>query len=292
MSLRPPAAWPVSRGGAGGEGGYGDGRGGGPGERDARRAGGRAERARAARAFVSEVLGHGHPCGEDAALLVSEIAWSFTPGCLLNARPGGHRAADGEGAARPGRAGAELPSSTESGFEGSFSLSAPELGARGAGIPGCYGRFDVPGVDLFCSCRVPERYLGRHFRRSWPCPVAARRWFANRFHRPARRGVGAGDVCVLRADAVLALARGRRAGASGPRRARPAAGAVCSHGSAARRTRRGAGGGSTGTGKTWQPTGDGFAGHGPAGSRPARSACLRRPAPLPEPEGRRPGSRG
>jgi hypothetical protein len=48
---------------------------------------GRAERARAARAFVSEVLGHGHPCGEDAALLVSEIAWSFTPGCLLNARP-------------------------------------------------------------------------------------------------------------------------------------------------------------------------------------------------------------
>jgi anti-sigma regulatory factor (Ser/Thr protein kinase) len=34
---------------------------------------GRAERARAARAFVSEVLGHGHPCGEDAALLVSEV---------------------------------------------------------------------------------------------------------------------------------------------------------------------------------------------------------------------------
>jgi anti-sigma regulatory factor (Ser/Thr protein kinase) len=34
---------------------------------------GRAERARAARAFVSEVLGSGHPCGDDAVLLVSEI---------------------------------------------------------------------------------------------------------------------------------------------------------------------------------------------------------------------------
>jgi anti-sigma regulatory factor (Ser/Thr protein kinase) len=34
---------------------------------------GRAERARAARAFVSAVLGSGHPCGDDAILLVSEI---------------------------------------------------------------------------------------------------------------------------------------------------------------------------------------------------------------------------
>lgn len=34
---------------------------------------GRAERARAARIFVSEVLGSGHPCEEVAVLLVSEI---------------------------------------------------------------------------------------------------------------------------------------------------------------------------------------------------------------------------
>ena len=34
---------------------------------------GRPERARAARAFVSEVLGAGHPCGDVAVLLVSEI---------------------------------------------------------------------------------------------------------------------------------------------------------------------------------------------------------------------------
>ena len=34
---------------------------------------GRAERARAARAFVSALLGPGHPCGDDVALLVSEV---------------------------------------------------------------------------------------------------------------------------------------------------------------------------------------------------------------------------
>jgi anti-sigma regulatory factor (Ser/Thr protein kinase) len=34
---------------------------------------GRAERARAARSFVSAVLGPGHPCGDVAALLVSEV---------------------------------------------------------------------------------------------------------------------------------------------------------------------------------------------------------------------------
>jgi serine/threonine-protein kinase RsbW len=34
---------------------------------------GRAERARVARAFVGGMLGPGHPCGDDAALLVSEL---------------------------------------------------------------------------------------------------------------------------------------------------------------------------------------------------------------------------
>jgi hypothetical protein len=34
---------------------------------------GRAERARAARAFVREMLGPGHPCGDVAVLLVSEV---------------------------------------------------------------------------------------------------------------------------------------------------------------------------------------------------------------------------
>jgi hypothetical protein len=34
---------------------------------------GRAERARAARAFMSAMLGRGHPCGDVAVLLVSGI---------------------------------------------------------------------------------------------------------------------------------------------------------------------------------------------------------------------------
>ena len=34
---------------------------------------GRAERARVARTFVGAVLGPGHPCGEDAALLAGEL---------------------------------------------------------------------------------------------------------------------------------------------------------------------------------------------------------------------------
>jgi anti-sigma regulatory factor (Ser/Thr protein kinase) len=34
---------------------------------------GRAERARLARAFIGSVLGPGHPCGDDAALLVDEL---------------------------------------------------------------------------------------------------------------------------------------------------------------------------------------------------------------------------
>jgi anti-sigma regulatory factor (Ser/Thr protein kinase) len=34
---------------------------------------GRAERARIARLFMAGVLGPGHPCGEDAVLLVSEL---------------------------------------------------------------------------------------------------------------------------------------------------------------------------------------------------------------------------
>ena len=40
---------------------------------------GRAERARAARAFVSEVLGSGHPCRDVAILLVSEVFGNSCP---------------------------------------------------------------------------------------------------------------------------------------------------------------------------------------------------------------------
>ena len=69
---------------------------------------------------------------------------------------------------------------------------------------------------------------------------------------------------------------------------RPTAGAVCPRGSTARQARRGAGGGSTGTAKAWQPTGTGSPATGrPAASAPLpglRTACGRR-------GGRRPGAR-
>ncbi len=45
----------------------------GPQIRESMTVAGRAERARVARAFVSGVLGPGHPCGDEAALLVSEL---------------------------------------------------------------------------------------------------------------------------------------------------------------------------------------------------------------------------
>jgi anti-sigma regulatory factor (Ser/Thr protein kinase) len=60
------------------------------------RAGGRAERARAARAIVGEVLGPGHPCGDVAVLLVSEVfgnsvrhGGSGAPGETVMVRAGG-----------------------------------------------------------------------------------------------------------------------------------------------------------------------------------------------------------
>ena len=61
---------------------------------------GRAERARAARAFVGAVLGPGHRCGDDAELLVSEIFGNFCP-ALTGSGAGGEtvtvavRAGDG-----------------------------------------------------------------------------------------------------------------------------------------------------------------------------------------------------
>jgi anti-sigma regulatory factor (Ser/Thr protein kinase) len=70
MSPRPPAARPVPLAGGPGRAGAMVGR---VTVRESVTLAGRAERARAARTFVSEVLGPGHPCGEVAVLLVSEI---------------------------------------------------------------------------------------------------------------------------------------------------------------------------------------------------------------------------
>jgi anti-sigma regulatory factor (Ser/Thr protein kinase) len=70
MSLRPPAARLVSRAGRPGKGGAVMAR---AAVRESVTLAGRTERARAARRFVSEVLGPGHPCGDVAVLLVSEV---------------------------------------------------------------------------------------------------------------------------------------------------------------------------------------------------------------------------
>ena len=166
--------------------------------------------------------------------------------------------------AQPGR---NSPHLQKSGLRGSFSLSAPESGARGAGVASCYGRVDVPGVDLSCpwhgTCEVPRAL----FRRFWPRPPRGRggwRWGCVAVHRHARRGLAAG--------ASPGWPRTRSRLLPGVRRSRPwpaeggpAGGAVCSRGTAARGMCRGVGDGSTGTGKTWQRRGTGS----PGMSRPA-----------------------
>jgi hypothetical protein len=99
-------------------------------------------------------------------------AESFTPGCLLNARPALPPSAatvpPATKGARPGRAGAELPHLQKSGFRGPFSPFDPKSDAREAKFVGCYGRVDVPCVYLCWSFRVPAIYPGLPFRWSRP----------------------------------------------------------------------------------------------------------------------------
>ena len=65
---------------------------------------GRAERARAARAFVGAVLGPGHPCGDVAVLLVSELFGNSVRHSRLGCSRGdGHGRGQGRGRRRPGR---------------------------------------------------------------------------------------------------------------------------------------------------------------------------------------------
>ena len=114
-------------------------------------------------------------------------AESFTPGCLLNARAGGHRAAgdEGERLARPGQA--ELPSSTEIGFQGPFHFLPWNQVPEGQGSRLLR--------EVRCTWRGPLLYLV--WTRDVPgappvlaCPADARRWSANRFHVHARHGPG------------------------------------------------------------------------------------------------------
>ena len=64
---------------------------------------GRAERARAARSFVSEVLGPGHPCEADAVLLVGEAFGNSVRHKRLGCSWGdGHRGGQGRERHDPG----------------------------------------------------------------------------------------------------------------------------------------------------------------------------------------------
>jgi hypothetical protein len=68
---------------------------------------GRAERARVARAFAVGVFGPGHPCGDDAALLVSELFGNS----VRHSRSGDTGGRDGHGrgqrGGRPGPGGGD-----------------------------------------------------------------------------------------------------------------------------------------------------------------------------------------
>jgi len=102
MSLRPPAARPVfpGRGGRGRAGVVMAGLA----VRESVTLAGRAERARAARAFVGAVLGRGHPCKDVAVLLVSEI-FGISVRHSGSGAPGGdgHGRGQSRGRRRPGR---------------------------------------------------------------------------------------------------------------------------------------------------------------------------------------------
>jgi hypothetical protein len=191
--------------------------------------------------------------------------------------------------ARPER---NSPHLQKSGLRGSFSLSAPELGAGGARVPGCYGRSQVPGVDLSCPWRGRAMYPGRFSAGFWPRPAAAR---ARRLAVGLR---GRSPSCTARACGPGHLrlgprcgsgsCRGYGAGGPDPAEGGPAAGAVCSRGTAARRMCRRAGDGSTGTGKTWQRGGTGSPGMSPASARLTR---VRDGRPGADAGGLRPGCR-
>ena len=149
-------------------------------------------------------------------------AESFTPGCLLNAHPGGHRAAATRGRyalAGPG----ETPANTEIRFERPFFTRCPELGVL-------EGRGTRLLRELRCACGGPDLYLGRFP----PGPGRA---------RPPRgcRGAGAGlcsrpapgAVCSRGSAGDASTGMGRRGNVRGRAR-RPWVG----HGSAGSRPAR------------------------------------------------------
>jgi hypothetical protein len=171
---------------------------------------------------VTDVPGRGRP-GERRVL----HAW-LPPERTVGPDPvGGNRAVGDEGAARPGRPGAELPSSTEIRFSRPFFISSPESGARGAGLAGCY----ESSMYLVCTFCVPGIYL----RCTWGAfsPVRAvpgRRMAVVCVTVAPSRAAGtwrAGGACALHVGAVPALAGDIALAALARAEGRPTASAVC-----------------------------------------------------------------
>lgn len=100
---------------------------------------GLAERARVARAFVSGVLGPGHPCGEDAALLVS--------GLFSNSVRHSSSGAAGETVTVAVRAG-----------EGLVRVEVTDRGGDGAPAPGAVGEDKEGGRGLQIVADLAARW--------------------------------------------------------------------------------------------------------------------------------------
>jgi len=107
---------------------------------------GRAERARAARTFVGEVLGPGHPCGDVAVLLVSEIfansvrhsgsaaaGETVTVVVIAGIASSGSRSPTGPGR---GRRSCTLPAAMRRAVAGFSSLRPWRRGGGGGGVAG------------------------------------------------------------------------------------------------------------------------------------------------------------
>ena len=108
---------------------------------------GRAERARVARAFVGGVLGPGHPCGDNAALLVSDS---------LN----NHRELQGSDVAAgqvnransQGQVGPVLTSSSKEEAGESFRARCPlSMGLRSTSLPMRYVDRDIPSESYLTA---------------------------------------------------------------------------------------------------------------------------------------------
>jgi hypothetical protein len=148
------------------------------------------------------------PCRSGTARVNAE---SFTPGCLLNARPPLTLPAatvPPTTERRPGRAGAELrPHLQKSGFGCPFT-SWPEIRCQRGRVDRLSRESRVPGVVLSRTFRVTLVYPGLPFRRAWPSHGGGLPTVA--FH--ARRGLEGREHLGLYVDAVAVFA-GTRAGA-------------------------------------------------------------------------------